>query len=98
MKPDQLEHPISTLFLSESEMAFGDTLVSDDDGKYKGSLMLTLKEGYALEDFVSYNSKFGTALEYFLSPPFILSYKSSLTSITYKYDSSTVQVSFGDER
>nr|XP_017233359.1 PREDICTED: uncharacterized protein LOC108207422 [Daucus carota subsp. sativus] len=48
MKPDQLEHPISTLFLSESEMAFGDTLVSDDDGKYKGSLMLTLKEGSLL--------------------------------------------------
>lgn len=30
-------------------MAFGRTLVSDSDGNYKGPLMLSLKEGYALK-------------------------------------------------
>lgn len=33
-------------------MAFGRTLVCDNDGNYKGSLMLSLKEGYVLEHLV----------------------------------------------
>ncbi|KAK1356967.1 RNA demethylase ALKBH10B [Heracleum sosnowskyi] len=45
MKPPHLDQPVSTLLLSESEMAFGRTLASYDDGKYVGSLMLSLKEG-----------------------------------------------------
>lgn len=32
-------------------MAFGRTLVSDNDGNYKGPLMLTLKKGYVLQLF-----------------------------------------------
>lgn len=48
-KPPHLEQPISTLFLSESTMAFGRSIVSDNEGNYKGPLMLSLKEGYALK-------------------------------------------------
>ncbi|KAI8522829.1 hypothetical protein RHMOL_Rhmol13G0027100 [Rhododendron molle] len=48
LKPPHLEQPISTLLLSESTMAFGRTLVSDADGNYKGSLMLSLEEGSLL--------------------------------------------------
>ncbi|XP_015578229.1 RNA demethylase ALKBH10B isoform X2 [Ricinus communis] len=47
-KPPHLEQPISTLLLSESTMAFGRTLVSDNDGNYRGPLMLSLKEGSLL--------------------------------------------------
>ncbi|XP_074356886.1 RNA demethylase ALKBH10B-like [Apium graveolens] len=45
MKPPHLDQPISILLLSESEMAFGRTLASYNNGKYEGSLMLSLKEG-----------------------------------------------------
>ncbi|XP_058223077.1 RNA demethylase ALKBH10B-like isoform X4 [Rhododendron vialii] len=48
LKPPHLEQPISTLLLSESMMAFGQTLESDSDGNYKGPLMLSLKEGSLL--------------------------------------------------
>lgn len=48
LKPPHLEQPISTLLLSESTMAFGRVLGSDNDGNFKGSFMLTLKEGYVL--------------------------------------------------
>nr|GEX36548.1 putative oxidoreductase, 2OG-Fe(II) oxygenase family protein [Tanacetum cinerariifolium] len=48
LKPPHLEQPISTLLLSESTMAFGRTLVCDNDGNYKGPLMLPLKEGSLL--------------------------------------------------
>ncbi|KAI3783115.1 hypothetical protein L2E82_13177 [Cichorium intybus] len=48
LKPPHLEQPISTLLLSESTMAFGRTLVCDNDGNYKGSLMLSLKQGSLL--------------------------------------------------
>lgn len=48
LKPPHLDQPISTLLLSESTMAFGRTLVSDNDGNYKGPLMLTLKKGSLL--------------------------------------------------
>ncbi|KAJ9547658.1 hypothetical protein OSB04_020201 [Centaurea solstitialis] len=48
LKPPHLEQPISTLLLSESKMAFGRTLVCDNDGNYKGPLMLSLKEGSLL--------------------------------------------------
>ncbi|KAK2649191.1 hypothetical protein Ddye_016680 [Dipteronia dyeriana] len=48
LKPPHLDQPISTLVLSESSMAFGRTLVSDNDGNYKGPLMLSLKEGSLL--------------------------------------------------
>lgn len=47
-KPPHLDQPISTLLLSESTMAFGRTLVSDNDGNYRGPLMLSLKEGSLL--------------------------------------------------
>lgn len=47
LKPPHLDQPISTLLLSESKMAFGHTLVNDNEGNYKGPLMLNLKEGYA---------------------------------------------------
>lgn len=46
LKPPHLEQPISTLLLSESTMAFGRVLGSDNDGNFKGPFMLTLKEGY----------------------------------------------------
>lgn len=64
MKPPHLDQPISTLLLAESEMAFGRTLASNNDGKYEGSLMLSLKEGYVLEYLVFYNYNFEPALEY----------------------------------
>nr|XP_043619302.1 RNA demethylase ALKBH10B-like isoform X2 [Erigeron canadensis] len=48
LKPPHLEQPISTLFLSESTMAFGRTLVCDNDGNYKGPLMLSLNKGSVL--------------------------------------------------
>ncbi|KAL7587154.1 RNA demethylase ALKBH10B [Lactuca sativa] len=48
LKPPHLEQPISTLLLSESTMGFGRTLVCDNDGNYKGSLMLSLKQGSLL--------------------------------------------------
>lgn len=52
LKPPHLDQPISTLLLSDSAMAFGRSLVCDNDGNYKGQLMLSLKEGYALETFI----------------------------------------------
>ncbi|KAG9457454.1 hypothetical protein H6P81_001962 [Aristolochia fimbriata] len=48
MKPPHLDQPVSTLVLSESTMAFGRVLVSDNLGDCKGSLMLSLKEGSLL--------------------------------------------------
>ncbi|KAF9607162.1 hypothetical protein IFM89_032384 [Coptis chinensis] len=48
LKPPHLDQPISTLVLSESTMAFGRILVSDNNGNFKGPLMLTLKEGSLL--------------------------------------------------
>lgn len=48
LKPPHVDQPISTLLLSESEMAFGRTLVCDNDGNYKGPLMLSLKKGYTV--------------------------------------------------
>ncbi|KAL5561626.1 hypothetical protein UlMin_031373 [Ulmus minor] len=48
LKPPHLDQPISTLLLCESTMAFGRQLVSDNDGNYKGPLMLSLKEGSLL--------------------------------------------------
>ncbi|KAJ0807609.1 putative alpha-ketoglutarate-dependent dioxygenase AlkB-like superfamily [Helianthus annuus] len=42
LKPPHLEQPISTLLLSVSTMAFGRTSVCNDDGNYKGPLMLSL--------------------------------------------------------
>ncbi|KAL8214932.1 hypothetical protein R6Q57_004381 [Mikania cordata] len=48
LKPPHLEQPMSTIVLSESTMAFGRTLVCDNDGNYKGPLMLSLKEGSLL--------------------------------------------------
>ncbi|ESR57388.1 RNA demethylase ALKBH10B [Citrus sinensis] len=45
LKPPHLDQPISTLLLSDSAMAFGRSLVCDNDGNYKGQLMLSLKEG-----------------------------------------------------
>lgn len=48
LKPPHLDQPIATLLLSESTMAFGRTLLSDNDGNYKGPLMLSLKEGSLL--------------------------------------------------
>ncbi|KAG1371050.1 RNA demethylase ALKBH10B [Cocos nucifera] len=47
-KPPHLDNPVSTLFLSETTMAFGRVLVSDNNGNYKGSLTLPLKEGSLL--------------------------------------------------
>ncbi|XP_038988648.1 RNA demethylase ALKBH10B-like [Phoenix dactylifera] len=47
-KPPHLDNPISTLFLSETTTAFGRVLVSDNNGNYKGSLTLPLKEGSLL--------------------------------------------------
>lgn len=46
-KPPHLENPILTLLLSETTMAFGRSLISDHEGNYKGSLILTVNEGYA---------------------------------------------------
>jgi hypothetical protein len=47
-KPPHLDNPISTLLLSETSMAFGRSLVTDNNGNYKGPLTLSLKQGYAL--------------------------------------------------
>ncbi|KAK3041407.1 hypothetical protein RJ639_000384 [Escallonia herrerae] len=47
-KPPHLEQPILSLLLSDATMAFGRALVSDNDGNYKGPLMLSLKEGSLL--------------------------------------------------
>ncbi|MCD7468014.1 hypothetical protein HAX54_005799 [Datura stramonium] len=48
LKPPHLDQPVSTLLLSESMMAFGRALVSDSEGNYRGSFMLSLKEGSLL--------------------------------------------------
>ncbi|XP_030532690.2 RNA demethylase ALKBH10B-like [Rhodamnia argentea] len=48
LKPPHLDHPVSTLFLSESRVAFGRSLMSDHEGSYKGRLMLLLREGSLL--------------------------------------------------
>ncbi|KAF7804783.1 RNA demethylase ALKBH10B-like [Senna tora] len=50
LKPPHLDQPVSTLLLSESTMAFGRTLMSDNEGNYKGPLMLSLKNGYILKN------------------------------------------------
>ncbi|KAG9134011.1 hypothetical protein Leryth_004718 [Lithospermum erythrorhizon] len=47
-KPPHLEQPISTLILSESKMAFGRTLVTDNEGNCSGPLILSLQEGSLL--------------------------------------------------
>lgn len=47
-KPPHLDNPISTLVLSETTFAFGRILASDpNNGNYKCSLTLPLKQGYA---------------------------------------------------
>ncbi|KAL3531383.1 hypothetical protein ACH5RR_010705 [Cinchona calisaya] len=48
LKPPHLDQPISTLLLSESTMAFGRTLVNNNEGNYKGPLMVSVKEGSLL--------------------------------------------------
>ncbi|KAK7277677.1 hypothetical protein RJT34_22692 [Clitoria ternatea] len=48
LKPPHLDQPVSTLLLSESTMAFGRILMSENDGNYKGPLMLSLKMGSLL--------------------------------------------------
>ncbi|XP_057742340.1 RNA demethylase ALKBH10B-like [Arachis stenosperma] len=48
LKPPHLDQPVSTLVLSESTMAFGRILMSENDGNYKGPLMLSLKMGSLL--------------------------------------------------
>ncbi|XP_027366016.1 RNA demethylase ALKBH10B-like isoform X2 [Abrus precatorius] len=48
LKPPHLDQPVSTLLLSESTMAFGRILMSENDGNYKGPLMLSLKKGSLL--------------------------------------------------
>ncbi|XP_042475202.1 RNA demethylase ALKBH10B isoform X2 [Macadamia integrifolia] len=48
LKPPHLDQPTSTLLLSESNMAFGRVLMSDHKGNFKGSLMLSIKEGSLL--------------------------------------------------
>ncbi|KAG8085514.1 hypothetical protein GUJ93_ZPchr0010g8964 [Zizania palustris] len=47
-KPPHLDNPISTLLLSETTMAFGRSLVTDNNGNYKGPLTLSLKQGSLL--------------------------------------------------
>lgn len=47
-KPPHLENPISTMFLSETRVAFGRVLSSDQNGDYKGSLTLSLQQGSLL--------------------------------------------------
>ncbi|KAM0916225.1 hypothetical protein ACQ4PT_010311 [Festuca glaucescens] len=47
-KPPHLDNPISTLLLSETSMAFGRSLVTDNNGNYKGPLTLSLKHGSLL--------------------------------------------------
>ncbi|KAL7112861.1 hypothetical protein ACP275_04G027400 [Erythranthe tilingii] len=48
VKPPHLEQPISTFILSESKMAFGHMIASDNEGNCRGSLMLSLNEGSLL--------------------------------------------------
>ncbi|XP_010430544.1 PREDICTED: uncharacterized protein LOC104714781 [Camelina sativa] len=48
LKPPHLEQPISTLVLSESTMAFGRILSSDNEGNFRGPLTLSLKQGSML--------------------------------------------------
>ncbi|CAL5193598.1 unnamed protein product [Lathyrus oleraceus] len=48
LKPPHLDQPLSTLLLAESTMAFGRILMSENDGNYKGPLMLSLKQGSLL--------------------------------------------------
>lgn len=48
LKPPHIDQPISTLVLSETTMGFGRILVSDQNGYFKGSLMLSPKEGSLL--------------------------------------------------
>lgn len=45
LKPPHLDQPVSTLFLNESTVVLGRFLVSDNDGNYKGPLMLQLQPG-----------------------------------------------------
>lgn len=54
LKPPHLDQPLSTLLLSESTMAFGRILMSENDGNYKGPLMLSLKQGYVSKNFYSF--------------------------------------------
>jgi len=53
-KPPHVDQPLSTLLLSESTMAFGRILMSENDGNYKGPLMLSLKQGYVSKNFHSF--------------------------------------------
>ncbi|KAK9756097.1 hypothetical protein RND81_01G073100 [Saponaria officinalis] len=48
LKPPHLDHPLCTLVLSESTVAFGRSLVNDGDGNFKAQLMLSMKEGSVL--------------------------------------------------
>ncbi|GLT47171.1 hypothetical protein SLA2020_208840 [Shorea laevis] len=48
LKPPHLDQPICTLLLSDSTMAFGRTLTSDNEGNYRGALTFSLKEGSLL--------------------------------------------------
>ncbi|XP_028762244.1 RNA demethylase ALKBH10B [Neltuma alba] len=48
LKPPHLDQPLSTLLLSESTMAFGRTLTSENDGTYKGPFMQSVKKGSLL--------------------------------------------------
>ncbi|CAN1271451.1 RNA demethylase ALKBH10B [Linum perenne] len=47
-KPPHVEQPVATLLLSESTMAFGRSLAGGSDGNYRGSLVLSLKQGSLL--------------------------------------------------
>ncbi|CAA7044180.1 unnamed protein product [Microthlaspi erraticum] len=47
-KPPHVDQPISTLVLSESTMVFGHRLGVDNDGNFRGSLTLPLKQGSLL--------------------------------------------------
>jgi hypothetical protein len=49
LKPPHLDQPVTTLLLSESTMAFGRILVSENDGNYKGPLML-IEAGVSCSD------------------------------------------------
>ncbi|CAM8893202.1 unnamed protein product [Rhodiola kirilowii] len=48
LKPPHVDQPITTLVLSDTTMAFGCTLVSDNEGNYKAPQMLSLKKGSLL--------------------------------------------------
>lgn len=56
LKPPHLDQPVTTLLLSESTMAFGRILMSENDGNYKGPLMLSLKKGYISKNLFSLQS------------------------------------------